>query len=157
MATGGAGDLGAQAGDVDAAGEAFVTVANRSLLAARAPVTPPQLRALLVLRQQPGINAAGLAEQLGVKPPTATAVCDRLEAAGLMDRQVAPHSRREVVLRLTRAGHRLLAGLARQRREDVATVLARMSAPDRQALLVGLTAFRRAVVEGNDLTSSAGA
>lgn len=128
---------------VEQAGQAYVRVANRALLALPAPVTAPQLRALLIVQQSPGVSMGVLAAQLGVKPPTATQLCDRLEAAGLLDRQPAAHSRRVVLLRLTPAGRRLLAGLARVRRDDLAQVLARMTEPEQAALLTGLLAFTR--------------
>ena len=130
--------------DVEQAGQAFLRVANRALLALPAPVTAPQLRALLIVEQSPAVNMGALAAQLGVKPPTATQLCDRLEAAGLLDRRPAAHSRREVQLRLTPAGRRVLAGLSRLRRRDLAQVLAGMTGPEQTALLTGLLAFTRA-------------
>lgn len=133
--------------EVERAGQAFLRVTNRALLALPAPVTAPQLRGLLIVEQTPAVSMGVFAALLGVKPPTATQLCDRLEAAGLLDRRPGAHSRREVRLHLTPAGRRLLAGLSRLRRADLAAVLTRMTDAEQAALLTGLEAFTRAAAD----------
>lgn len=49
-----------------------------------------------------------LAEVQGVSPATASRAIDRVLAAGLVDRQPNPHSRREVHIRLTKAGEQVV-------------------------------------------------
>lgn len=63
-------------------------------------VSPSQLRALIVIEQRPGVNRRDLGEALGSAPPSVSRLCDRLEAAGLLERSPARNSRREVELRL---------------------------------------------------------
>jgi DNA-binding MarR family transcriptional regulator len=132
---------------VEATCDPFLAVAARALLAVQPSLTASQLRALVVLRDHSDINLGGLAARLGVRPPTATQLCDRLEAAGLLDRRVAGHSRREIRLRLTPLGRKVLRDFSRYRRRDLAAVLDRMSLEDRQALCDGLVAFSVAVDE----------
>ncbi|MFG2357438.1 MarR family winged helix-turn-helix transcriptional regulator [Streptomyces sp. NPDC048521] len=100
-----------------------------------------QLRALRVLEAAPEVNLTGLAERLDIGLPTASRLCDRLEAAGMLERALHPRNRREVQLRLTGQGRRVLADVARRRTQALAAVLARMAPVDRAALVRGMKAF----------------
>jgi DNA-binding MarR family transcriptional regulator len=106
-------------------------------------VSPSQLRALLVVERHGEINVNGLAEELGAVASSASRLCDRLQAAGLLRRVSSPHNRREVLVALTVDGRRLLAELAQRRRRDLAEVLAGMSPAGRASLLTGLVEFAR--------------
>lgn len=103
-----------------------------------------QLEALLIVRRCPGINLTGLAEEAGATAPAVSRLCDRLEAAGLLRRERAPTSRREIVLVLTPHGRELLESLFARRHALFGDVLRRMPAADRTALLTGLLAFSKA-------------
>lgn len=104
-------------------------------------LSPHQLRALRTLQAAPDLNLTGLAEHLGIGLPTASRLCDRLEAAGLLERSSHPHNRREVQLRLTGQGNRVLADVAERRAQALRAALASMSAEERAALSRGLRAF----------------
>ncbi|MFH8801845.1 MarR family winged helix-turn-helix transcriptional regulator [Streptomyces sp. NPDC017936] len=103
-----------------------------------------QLLALRTVRRRPELNLTTLAEQLGVGLPTASRLCDRLEAAGLLERTVQPRNRREVQLVLTAYGHRLLTDVTDRRVRRLAAVLEGMTPGQRTALEHGLFAFRQA-------------
>ncbi|QKZ16491.1 MarR family winged helix-turn-helix transcriptional regulator [Streptomyces chartreusis] len=75
----------------------------------RPRLPPRQIRALEAIARRPTLNVTALAEHLGIGLPTASRLCDRLEAAGLMRRHVRPGDRREVRLEVTDQGHKLLA------------------------------------------------
>ncbi|MEU1708736.1 MarR family winged helix-turn-helix transcriptional regulator [Streptomyces sp. NPDC005706] len=107
-----------------------------------------QLRALRALERAPESNLTGLAESLDIGLPTASRLCDRLEAAGLLERELHPHRRREVQLRLTVQGRRVLADVARRRTQALAGVLAAMPPAERSALVRGMRAFLGAKGEG---------
>lgn len=113
-------------------------------------VSPAQLRVLLVLDQHGAQNLTALAEHLGAIPSSATRLCDRLVAAGLILRDVDRADRRVVSLSLSRDGRRLLDEFADQRVAALAAVTARMAADDRRALLRGLRAFAAAVRAAGD-------
>ncbi|MFI5683162.1 MarR family winged helix-turn-helix transcriptional regulator [Streptomyces sp. NPDC051636] len=100
-----------------------------------------QLRALRTLEAAPGVNLTALAERLDIGLPTASRLCDRLEAAGLLERALHPHKRREVQLRLTTHGRRVLGDVAAHRRQALAAALAAMRPAERSALRRGLRAF----------------
>ncbi|HWG11634.1 MAG TPA: MarR family transcriptional regulator [Streptosporangiaceae bacterium] len=107
------------------------------------PTSAAQLHVLLIIERHRDINLSGLATQLGALVSSASRLCDRLEAAGFLHR-VHGASRRAVILRLSPEGRDLLDRLRRQRREDLARVLARMPPAARTALASGLAQFRAA-------------
>ncbi|MEU1039847.1 MarR family transcriptional regulator [Streptomyces sp. NPDC005907] len=100
-----------------------------------------QLRALHSLAAAPGVNLTALAEQLGLGLSTASRLCDRLEAAGLLERTHHPFRRREVRLSLTARGQHVLDGVTRRRTAALAAALYGMSQADRAALNRGMQAF----------------
>ncbi|WP_330468962.1 MarR family transcriptional regulator [Streptomyces longwoodensis] len=114
--------------------------------ASRASVrlSPHQLRAMRVLEDLPGTNLTALAERLDAGLPSVSRLCDRLEAAGLVVRDAAPHNRREVELRLTAHGRHVLAEVARLRNRVLAEVLRAMDPDALDALDRSLRAFAEA-------------
>ncbi|MGW7253838.1 MarR family winged helix-turn-helix transcriptional regulator [Streptomyces sp. NPDC054834] len=100
-----------------------------------------QLRALRALEAAPGVNLTALAQRLDLGMPTASRLCDRLEAAGLLERALHPRKRREVRLSLTAHGRRVLGDVAARREQALAAALATMLPAERTALRRGLKAF----------------
>ncbi|WP_328498444.1 MarR family transcriptional regulator [Streptomyces sp. NBC_00414] len=103
-----------------------------------------QLLALQTVHRLPELNLTTLAEHLGIALPTASRLCDRLEAAGLLQRTVQPHSRREIQLLVTSHGRRLLADVTERRSRSLAGVFDAMAPGERDSLRHGLHAFERA-------------
>lgn len=116
--------------------------------AAREQVTPrlswPQLNALLVVERSEGINLGGLAAELSMLLSSASRLCDRLVASGLVERAPGRADRREIALYLTSSSRAVLAELRAIRRRALGDVLEKMSASGRAALLRGLTEFAAA-------------
>ncbi|MER7921408.1 MULTISPECIES: MarR family transcriptional regulator [unclassified Streptomyces] len=100
-----------------------------------------QLRALRALDAAPGLNLTALAERLDIGLPTASRLCDRLEAAGLLDRALHPEKRREVRLRLTVPGRRVLDDVAERRTQALTIALTAMEPTERAALSRGMKAL----------------
>jgi DNA-binding MarR family transcriptional regulator len=109
--------------------------------ASTAPTSASQLRVLHILEHHDGINLRTLAESLASTPPSTSRLCDRLQAAGFVERVVRPEDRREVRLRLSSRGRVFLADLRARREAELREVLADMPAAKRTALLEGLEAF----------------
>ncbi|MFF8941662.1 MarR family winged helix-turn-helix transcriptional regulator [Streptomyces sp. NPDC014864] len=109
---------------------------------ARLRLSLQQLRALRVVAAEPGLNLTTLAERLEMGLPTASRLCDRLEAAGLLERVLHPRKRREVQLSLSAQGRQVLDEVAGRRAQGLAEVLEAMEAADRAALRRGMRAFR---------------
>jgi len=129
------------------ASRALVGVAARSLAAVDPEVTLPQYRALVVLSRVGPQNLAALSEALGVHPSTGTRLCDRLVASSLIDRSPAAADRREIVLALTRKGQRIVDRVTQHRRADIARILDRIPASQRESLIAALQRFTDAAGE----------
>jgi DNA-binding MarR family transcriptional regulator len=113
----------------------------------RESIPATQLRVLLIVERHGDINLSGLAAELGALPSSASRLCDRLEAAGLLVRDPG-RDRRAISLRLSPDGRLLLERLREQRRQTLARVLAAMSPAARMALLTGLLHFHEAATRG---------
>ena len=134
---------------VDTAADALLSVWDAARESAASLVSGSQLRALLVIESFDGINLRGLAAQLGVILSSASRLCDRLVAAGVLEREPGRTDRREIALHLTPAGHGMLSDLRSDRRRRLAAVLERMTPAGRQALLRGLAEFDAIVNEAD--------
>jgi len=129
------------------ASRALVAVAARSV-ADVSEVTLPQFRALVVLAHPTEVTVGELASALDVQSSTATHLCDRLEAKGLIRRTPGRSAdRRETTLRLSRHGRRLVERVTAKRRRDLARIAAAMPAEDRAPAIRGLRSFATAAGE----------
>jgi DNA-binding MarR family transcriptional regulator len=122
----------------------LVAVAARSIAGIEADVSVVQFRALVALWEHPTRSLASLAGELDVHPSTATRLCDRLVAKGLMIRQPSPCSRREVELQLSAEGRDLVQSVIDRRRRDLMKVARRMTAEERALVLTAFEIFDRA-------------
>ncbi|MFG1997726.1 MarR family transcriptional regulator [Spirillospora sp. NPDC048911] len=127
---------------LDEVAESLVTLWSLAHNASDVPVPATQLRVLFILEHGP-VNVSNLAAEMDALVSSASRLCDRLEAAGLLLRDPG-RDRREVTVRLSADGQALLDRLKVRRQDDLARVLATMSSPARAALIWGLTQFREA-------------
>ncbi len=117
-------------------------------------LSAPQLNALLAVEQDEGVNLRGLAGRLDMILSSASRLCDRLVAAGLVERVPGRSDRREIALYLTPSSRELLHELRERRRAMLGAVLLRMSPPGRAALIQGLTEFAAAAREAGTSESA---
>jgi DNA-binding MarR family transcriptional regulator len=129
---------------VESTVESLIAVLDSARLTQLPAVPPAQLRVLTLLVDASGTNMSRLAEALAVVPSSASRLCDRLEATGLLRRIPDPQDRREVRLLLTPTAIRLLDELRERRRAALAVILDRMSPGQRDDLTRGLAAFAEA-------------
>jgi DNA-binding MarR family transcriptional regulator len=139
--------LSQSAAAIDCAAEAMVRIWTGTHGSPGVPIPATQLRVLFVVEQSGAMNLSGLANELGALLSSASRLCDRLEAAGLIVRESGQQSRREIAIRLSPDGEALLERVRRERQNQILKVLAQMPAGARQALLTGLTEFS-AVADG---------
>jgi DNA-binding MarR family transcriptional regulator len=132
---------------VESTADALVGVLDAARLAQVPAVPPAQLRVLTIVATNRHTNMSRLAEALDVVPSSASRLCDRLEATGLLRRVPDPRDRREVRLLLTAAARRLLDDLRARRQNALATVLERMTPAAREELVRALRAFQTATGE----------
>ena len=142
---------------VESTAESLLAVLDSARLAQTPAVPPAQLRVLTIIAGSRHTNMSRLAEALDVVPSSASRLCDRLEATGLLRRVPDPRDRREVRLLLTPAARQLLAQLRERRRVALAEVLKKMPPARCQDLVQALAAFdaaasaaERSVPEGAD-------
>jgi DNA-binding MarR family transcriptional regulator len=102
-------------------------------------IPPAQMRALLIIGGAGGLNLSRLAEKLGASASATSRLCDRMQAAGLLTRDRATVSRREIVLVPTESGRRLADWVRGRRRAALGQVLGRMTPEGGAALARGLT------------------
>jgi len=107
-------------------------------------VSVVQLRALTVLHHHGQANLGQLADDLGVTVSTTSRLVDRLVAAGLVDRRVAAHTRREIALRLTPRGRSTLARYDDLRLTSLHECLDALPDDLRETAVQGLRAFATA-------------
>ncbi|GAA3782121.1 MarR family transcriptional regulator [Micromonospora maritima] len=129
---------------VEAAAEALIGVLDSATSRHNVSVSPTQLRVLSLIVTHPGTNVNRLAELLDVVPSSASRLCDRLEAVGLLRRVADPRDRREVRLVPTAAADTLLGELQERRHRAVQAVLDRMPHRVQHELLLALLAFGQA-------------
>ncbi|MGW0334661.1 MarR family winged helix-turn-helix transcriptional regulator [Streptomyces sp. NPDC003011] len=134
-------DPDATAAEIADAVESLTTLWTVAAQEAALRLSPHQLRALRAVEVTSDLNLTALAERLDIGLPTASRLCDRLEAAGLLERVPRPHNRREVRLGLTAHGRHVLDDVAGRRAQALAAALGAMAAGERAALSRGLTAF----------------
>lgn len=101
--------------------------------ATAAGVTPQQYQALLVIKGYPGrdhVTVGELAERLLIRHHSAVGLIDRLVQVDLVARGDSDEDRRQVHIRLTARGERILADLVVTHREKL-----RFVGPELRALL----------------------
>ncbi|MEV5766821.1 MarR family transcriptional regulator [Micromonospora sp. NPDC052213] len=132
------------AAELDAVADALLTVWEAARERTTSRVSGAQLRAIMLVEQHDGINLRRLATGLDMLLSSASRLCDRLVAAGMLEREPGRLDRREISLHLTPEAHRLLAELRDDRRQQLAAILGDMTPEGRQALLVGMREFDEA-------------
>ena len=132
------------------ASRALIGVAARSLAVIEDKITLTQYRALVVLSSRGDRNVGELAALLAVHPSTATRLCDRLESKGFITRNLSPDNRREMTVKLTVAGARLVRAVTTRRREEIAEILNQLCKDDRDVLRNAFELFGAAAGERPD-------
>ena len=120
------------------------SVSARSIALADESITMPQFRVLVLLSSRGSMNMSALTEHLGILRSTGTRTVDRLVAAGLVERQLNPASRREIVITLTKDGAVVVGRATQWRRREIAKIVARMPEQSQQSLLTVLERFNEA-------------
>ena len=133
------------------ASRVLVAVAAQSLAAAEHhEVSLAQYRVLVLVASRGPQRVADLADALAVNPSTATRVCDRLHAKGLIRRRRAPGQRREVRISLSEEGRGLVDEVTRRRREGIARLLAAVPEDEQAGLVHALRTLAEAAGEVPD-------
>ena len=114
-------------------------------------ITPVQFGALQAVANHPGVDQRTLAGRIGLDTSTVAGVVDRLEARGLLLRQVSPDDKRVRLLTVTPAGAALLREVEPAMRAAQARILAPLPRAERATFMRML----RTLVDGNNEASRA--
>ena len=105
----------------------------------RLGLTRAQCRTLARIARHEGINQAGLADLLEIRPMTLVRQIDRMEDAGWIERRPDPADRRARLLFLTDKARPILGRIRAVANETRDEALARLSPPEKAQLLALLT------------------
>jgi DNA-binding MarR family transcriptional regulator len=117
----------------------LLAACDRAMEEIGSAVPAAQLRALLIIDQAGNMNLNRLTRALDSTPSATSRLTDRMQAAGLLTRDRAAASRREIVLLTTESGKRLADWVRVQRRAALTQVLESISPQAGEALAHGLT------------------
>jgi DNA-binding MarR family transcriptional regulator len=109
--------------------------------------SPAQLHVMGVLHEVGPITLSHLATRLGISPPSASAMVDRMVDGGLVERVRGEEDRRVVSVWLTAAGEAALAAAIGGRRGMLERVLGRLDPTELRDTLRVLSRLERAIEE----------
>ena len=122
----------------------LMTVSATSIAEVDESITIPQFRVLVVLHSRGPMKISAMADMLGVDPSTTTRMVDRMVSAGLVERQLNPSSRREVLIHLTDTGSATVVDVTRRRRRRIARIVSKMPQPLSESLVEVVQSFTEA-------------
>lgn len=112
----------------------------------RLAYSPHVFQAIGFLADRPGSRASDLADELGLRPTTASSLISRLVSRGLVAKGDHPRDRRAVALCLTESGEDLCAAIRRQDVRNMELMLSALPEKDRAAFVAMMGAVAEAVV-----------
>lgn len=101
-------------------------------------ITPPQLDALLVLREFGELTMGELCQKMFLACSTATDLIDRMERNGLIERVRDTADRRVIRLRVLNKGSSVIDEVLQARRGYLATILSELDVADKDRLIQSL-------------------
>jgi DNA-binding MarR family transcriptional regulator len=126
------------------AAHALAGITAQSVAEVEDRVTLPQLRVLILISEDASLNLSTLARALGVHPSNATRACDRLVAAGLLQRADSPADRRNLALALTDEGRQLVGTVTAGRRAAITAAIEQVPDSHRPGLITAMRSFATA-------------
>ena len=106
-------------------------------------VSPGHIQVMIALTKGPR-PVGKLAEELGVSPPAATQLVDRLAEHGMVRRRNDPADRRVVLVDYVEGMHKVARGIVAKRRRPLQAAMSQMTDDEARAFVKGL----RLVAEG---------
>ena len=109
-------------------------------------LTVPQFRTLAFTERTGGTTLGGVAEHLGLTPPSTCKIVDGLEARELIARLQSPRDRRKVNLQITAVGKRAVADARRETQKSLAGMLSSLDQQALERVMQSMDALRMAFV-----------
>lgn len=101
-------------------------------------ITPPQLDALLVLREYGELTMGELCQKMFLACSTATDLIDRMERNGLIERVRDTSDRRVIRLKVLQKGSSVIDEVLEARRGYLAAILSEIDVADKERLIQSL-------------------
>lgn len=133
-----------------AASRSLVAISAQSIASVEDEVDLVQFRILVVIASSHSCSLNDVATSVNLHVSTASRTCDRLVAAGLIDRAARPADRRNLELTLTRRGEALVGRALRHRRVALAAILDRLSLRKQRRLAAAMRDLATASGEPSD-------
>lgn len=108
-------------------------------------VTMPQMKVLMLLRENGALRVGVLARHLNVSTPTITGIVDRLVRQDLVKREDDPSDRRVVLNVLTPKGEQLMERLRHRSDEELTRIIGGLSTQEQTDLARSLKRLEEAV------------
>jgi DNA-binding MarR family transcriptional regulator len=108
-------------------------------------ITARQATFLWLVKRSPGLSLAELAAEEGISAPAMSGHVDRLEKAGLLERERSNDDRRRVGLRLTAEGDRLMRRIRARRTTWLADRLRALEPSELESIEAAIPALMRLV------------
>lgn len=143
------GDMASLAARLELAARGLLALSTRASVDLPGGLSLTQLRALATAETLGPCHLGALAESLMISTSAASRLVDRLVATGVLDRRISDLNRRQVTLRVTPAGQRLLRRHENARRAVFAEMLQKLTPTETRALIRGLEAVQRHVDAGD--------
>ena len=108
-------------------------------------ITARQATLLWLIKRSPGLSLAELAAEEDISPPALSGHVDRLETAGLVERERSETDRRRVGIRLTSEGEQLLRRVRARRTTWLAARTRSLEPAELEAIEAALPALIRLI------------
>jgi DNA-binding MarR family transcriptional regulator len=122
----------------------LVALSAQSVAAVSGIADPMQVRVLVIAASRAPISLGELADAASLTPSTASRLCERMVARGLLNRCDDPTNRRALKLTLTREGRTVVDTMIAHRRAAITTILNRLPRRRRTELADLLNEFSAA-------------
>ena len=135
---------------------ALFGVTIRSITAVSAEITLLQYRTLVVLASRGPQRMSELRGELGTQPPAVTRLCNRLAERGLIERRPAGAGSREVEVRITAKGAKLIDDVFEARRQEITRIVEDIPTDRRDDVREALLMLSKATGEPRGLSWAEG-
>ena len=113
----------------------------------RAPgLSVPQFRTLAFTERAGGTSLGGVAEHLGLTPPSTCKIVDGLQSRALITRMQSPEDRRKVRLTITPEGKRALSDARKETQKSLAGILSSVAPEELRKIMQSMGPLRAAFV-----------
>jgi DNA-binding MarR family transcriptional regulator len=109
-------------------------------------LTVPQFRTLAFAEHADGPTLGGVAEHLGITPPSACKIVDGLQARELIARVQSPRDHRKVNLQITALGKRAVVDARRETHKSLAGILSSLDQQKLDRIMQSMEALRTAFI-----------